>query len=416
VLRREVEPVEATALARFLPAWQGADRASGRLGALEEAIARLQGAAIPASVLERDVLPARVQGYRSADLDALLASGDVMWLGRGSLGTDDGKVALYFRAQAPYLASAPTEERPDGPIHDSLRSRLVEHGASFWPDLARAAGTADERVLLRALWELVWAGEVTNDTLTPLRAFGRARRSRAPRPGATPRPGALRRAGPPAGAGRWSLVSPLLEPPPSATERAHALALQLLERHGVLTREAALAEGVPGGFASTYPVLKALEESGKVRRGYFIAGLGAAQFALPGAVDRLRAFRDPAASDDRGPSATAFAAADPAQPYGAALAWPQSAAGRASRGAGAYVILADGTLAAFLERGARSLLTFGVDPEEWVDALASLAKDGRVRKIELGRIDGVPAGESQVAEALRAAGFADGYRGLTLRG
>jgi ATP-dependent Lhr-like helicase len=196
----------------------------------------------------------------------------------------------------------------------------------------------------------------------------------------------------------------------------HALALQLLERLGVLTREAVLGESTPGGFAAAYPVLKALEEAGKVRRGYFVAGLGAAQFALPGAVDRLRAFRESSSAEADHAAGMALAASDPAQPYGAALAWPQEATGRASRGAGAYAILVNGALAAFLERGARSLLTFGVDPAEWVDALASLAKDGRVRKIELVRIDGVPAGESPAADALRGAGFADGYRGLTLHG
>jgi ATP-dependent Lhr-like helicase len=416
VLRREVEPVEAAALARFLPAWQGADRPRGGVGALEDAIARLQGAAIPASVLERDVLPSRVQGYRAADLDALVASGDLVWIGRGSLGADDGRVGLYFREQARLLATPGPEEPPSGPAPEAIRAWLEERGASFWPDLLRAVGTGDERVVLQALWELVWAGEVTNDTFTPLRALGRTRRSRAPRPGGAPRPGALRRAGPPAGAGRWSLVAPLLEPAPSSTERAHALALQLLERHGVLTREAVLAEGTPGGFASAYPVLKALEEAGKVRRGYFVAGLGAAQFALPGAVDRMRAFREaPDEPGERG-AGMALAAADPAQPYGAALPWPQEAGGRASRAAGAYTILVNGVIAAFLERGARSLVTFGVDPPEWVDVLASLAKDGRVRKIELVRIDGLPAGEAPAAAALRDAGFTDGYRGLTLRG
>ncbi|HEV8565322.1 MAG TPA: DEAD/DEAH box helicase [Actinomycetota bacterium] len=173
VLRREVEPVEAAAFARFLPAWQGADRARGGVGALEDAIVRLQGAAIPASVLERDVLPARVQGYRASDLDALVASGDLVWIGRGALGADDGRVGLFFREQARFLSTVITEEPPAGPTHELLRAWLGAHGASFWPDLLRAAGTGDERVVLRALWELVWAGEVTNDTLTPLRALGR---------------------------------------------------------------------------------------------------------------------------------------------------------------------------------------------------------------------------------------------------
>jgi ATP-dependent Lhr-like helicase len=255
----------------------------------------------------------------------------------------------------------------------------------------------------------VWAGEVTNDTLAPLRAF-LARRPRAQK--GRPRPGALRRAGPPAGAGRWSLVAPLLEPTPSATETAHARAMQLVDRHGVLTREAVLAEGAPGGFASVYGVLKALEESGKVRRGYFVAGLGAAQFALPGAVDLLRDLREPGADAP----AIALAATDPAQPYGATLPWPESR-GRPARAAGAYAILIGGDPAAYLERGARALTTFASahTSDAWVDALIGLVKDGRLRKIELQRIDGAEVHASPWAERLRAAGFAGGYRGLTMR-
>jgi ATP-dependent Lhr-like helicase len=200
------------------------------------------------------------------------------------------------------------------------------------------------------------------------------------------------------------------EVPP--TERAHARAAQLLDRHGVVTREATLAEATPGGFAGVYPVLKAMEEAGKARRGYFVTGLGAAQFALPGAVDRLRALRDVAA---REPEVLTLAAADPAQPYGAALPWPD-ANGRPSRSAGAYVVLADGAPAAFLERGAHTLTTFeGAPPALVADALASLVKDGRVRRIELRRVDAIPAAEHDLADALRTAGFLDGYRGLTRR-
>jgi ATP-dependent Lhr-like helicase len=306
-------------------------------------------------------------------------------------------------------------ERPDGAVHDALRTHLADHGASFWPELVGAAGTADERVLIRALWDLVWAGEVTNDTLAPLRAFvrGASARVRASRPGRRPRPGAIRHAGPAAGAGRWSLTAPLVEPAASATEVAHARALQLLDRHGVLTRESALTERIPGGYAGIYPVLRAMEESGAVRRGYFVAGLGAAQFALPGAVDRLREAREPAA--EAADSSLVLAAADPAQPYGAALPWPEGP-GRPARAAGAYVVLVDGAIAAFLERGARSLTTFEVEAAVWADALASVVKDGRLRRIELLRIDGEPSGASPAAERLRAAGFVEGYRGLTLRG
>ncbi|MGH2996748.1 MAG: Lhr family helicase, partial [Gaiellaceae bacterium] len=210
----------------------------------------------------------------------------------------------------------------------------------------------------------------------------------------------------------------LHQPAPAATERAHALARQLIDRHGVVTREAVLAEGVVGGFVGIYPVFRAMEEAGHVRRGYFVAGLGGAQFAHPGAVERLRAFREAQDEDEDGDGSNGqhvLAAADPAQPYGAALPWPASE-GRPARQAGAYVVLADGAPAAYLERGARSLLTFGAEPAAWVDALASLVKDGRLKRIQLGRIDGDDASLHGAAPGLRAAGFTDGYRGLTLRG
>ncbi|MGZ4115184.1 MAG: Lhr family helicase, partial [Actinomycetota bacterium] len=320
------------------------------------------------------------------------------------------------RSALPALAAPPPDERPSGPVHEAIREQLAERGASFWPDLVRAAGTADETIVLAALWDLVWAGEVTNDTLAPLRSvLGRRPRAKA---SGKPRPGALRRLGPPAGQGRWSLVAPLLQPAATPTESAHARAMQLLDRYGVVTRETVLAEGAPGGFAGVYGVLKALEESGKVRRGYFVEGLGAAQFALPGAVDRLREHRE--ASADNHPMA--LPAADPAQPFGATLAWPD-AAGRPARSAGAYVVLRDGRPVAFLERGGRTLFTFATDVSaasdddaSWIDAISALVKDGRLRRIELTRIDGVPIGESPLADAFRERGFVDGYRGLSFRG
>jgi ATP-dependent Lhr-like helicase len=411
-LRKEVEPVEAPALGRFAPEWQAATVPRSGPTALVDAIAQLQGASIPASIVESEVLRSRVRGYRPADLDALCASGDVVWMGAGGIGADDGRIALGFRETLRLVAPPLPETPPEGPVHDALREHLLERGASFWPELLAAAGVPDERIVLSALWDLVWAGEITNDTIAPMRAFLVRRPAKAARAGAQPRPGALRRAGPPAAAGRWSLVRTLLEPEPSPTEAAHARAMQLLERHGVLTREAVLAEGAPGGFAGVYAVLRALEESGKVRRGYFVDGLGAAQFALPGAVERIRDLREAG----REPSVVALAAADPAQPYGAALPWPQSG-GRPSRTAGAYVVLTDGEPSAFLERGGRTLLTFAAGGDgEWIDALASLVKDGRLRRIELSRIDGEPAGGSAFAEDLRTAGFVDGYRGLVLRG
>jgi ATP-dependent Lhr-like helicase len=420
-LRREVEPVDAATLVRFLPAWHGVGQHRRGLEALLDAIGRLQGVALPASVLEHDLLAARIEGYRRADLDQLCSSGEVVWLGAGRLGATDGRVALYRRDLVPLLAPSPLlagdDGRSDGEIHQRLRDGLAERGASFWPDLVRAVGTADEKVVLDALWDLVWAGEVTNDSLAPLRASlgGAARRSR--RTG-RPRPGRLSRLGPPSGAGRWSLVAPLLEHAPTPTARAHARANALLERYGVVAREAVLAEGAEGGFAAVYGVLKAMEEAGSVRRGYFVAGLGAAQFALPGAVDRLRSERSGVGGGNMAslPPPLTLAAIDPANPYGAALAWPPSQ-GRPARAAGAYVVLVGGEAVAYLERGGRSLLTFPAASHTptWVDGLVALVKDGRLRRLVVAKADGLPVVDSSVAGQLRAAGFVDGYRGLTLQ-
>ncbi|MBW3561577.1 MAG: DEAD/DEAH box helicase [Actinobacteria bacterium] len=412
VLRKEIEPVDGATLGRFLPRWHGIGERRRGAEALVDALSQLQGAPIPASVLESDVLPARVADHRSSDLDALLAAGELVWVGAGSLGASDGRIVLLFRDEASVLAPTPPDDPPDGSIHGAIRDHLATNGASFWPDLVQAAGTADEGELLPALWDLVWAGEVTNDTLAPLRAYLAGTPRRRSR-GGRPRPGRLTRLGPPAGAGRWSLVSSLLdERTPTAV--SHARSEQLLERMGIVTREAVLAEGVPGGFAGVYQVLKAMEEAGRVRRGYFVAGLGAAQFAVPGAVDRLRALRDP---DREGPEVVTLAATDPAQPYGAALSWPDSE-GRPARQAGAYLVLVDGEATVYLERGARSLATFApaADTAAWVDALTALVKDGRIRRIELERIDGEDAHGSPFVPLLEDAGFVDTYRGLTFHG
>jgi ATP-dependent Lhr-like helicase len=430
-LRREVEPVEQEALARFLPAWHGIPAHRRGLDALVETLGLLQGAPLVASTLERDVLPARVLGYRSGDLDDLCTSGDVVWVGAGSLGSSDGRVRLCFRDQlAAIVSGASEEEGPDGLVHTAIREHLSRHGASFWNQLRGAAPGSSDPELLAALWDLVWAGEVTNDSLAPLRAFlsggkggrggGSAAARSATRARGRPRPGRLSAIGPPAGAGRWSLVAPLLEPRPTATEAAHATALQLLERHGVLTRESVLAEGVPGGFTAVYGVLKVLEERGQVRRGYFVTGLGAAQFALPGAVDRLRSVRElPAGPDgeDLEPPLV-LATTDPAQPYGAALAWPESA-GRPARAAGSLLVLRAGRPLVWMDRRGHHLVLFpaATGDTTWTDALASLVKDGRLRSLEVRTVDGEPfAAAPEVAAALRRVGFADGYRGLVLRG
>jgi ATP-dependent Lhr-like helicase len=420
VLRREVEPVEGAAMARFLPAWHGLDRPGSGEDALVRTLGQLQGCPIPASVLEADVLASRLRGYTSSDLDALLASGELVWVGAGGLGSHDGRVRLVFRDQVPRLVDDPEpSELPTGPHHDALRHHLAERGASFWPQLLAAVGStedgpADAEAVLTVLWDLVWAGEITNDTFAPLRGLlltGPGRRRRAGAGRRRPRPGSLRAAGPPSAAGRWSLVADLREPRPSPTERAHLRAMQLVERYGVLTREAVLGEGQSGGFAGVYPVLRELEERGQLRRGYFVAGLGAAQFASIGAVDRLRQHREAAP----GGEVLVLAATDPAQPYGALLGWPDSA-GRPARVAGAYVVLVDGEPAVYVERGGRSVATFAASAADgWIEALQGLVKDGRLRGLELARIDGVASHDSPLAERLVAAGFGRGYRGLTYR-
>ena len=415
-LRREVEPVEPEVLARFLPAWHGVGSTSGGLGRLIEVVAQLEGVPVPASVLERDVLRVRVAGYTPRLLDELGTAGEVVWIGRGSLGRDDGRIALFRRDRVDVLATTgAAEDRPAQPIHDAIRQHLQRRGASFFPQLrsaTREARSDDE--LLDAMWDLVWAGEVTNDTFAALRALSLPRtRSKS-----APRPGRLLALGPPHGAGRWSLVADLVGEARTPTERGHALATALLERHGVVTREAVVSESISGGYASVYPVLRAMEESGRARRGYFVAGLGAAQFALPGAVDRLRAVRE-----DEG-SVRILAATDPAQPYGAALAWPRGEGDERlplQRAAGAYVVLVDGQAVLYVERGGRSLLCLpaardGERAGRAAVALASLvAPLGPHRELRVERVDRGPVAESPLAEALAAAGFRPSYRGWILR-
>ena len=424
-LRREVEPVEQEAYARFLVAWHAIPGERRGLDALVEALGLLQGAALVASSLERDVLPMRVRGYRPSDLDELCTSGEIVWVGAGSIGANDGRVRLYFADQLPLLApGVEALEPPTGPLHDAIRTLLDQRGASFWGQVRAATPGATDGEALAALWDLVWAGEVTNDSLTPLRAVlagGSARSAASRSPRSRPRPGRLTRIGPPAGAGRWSLVAPLLQPPPTATEATHALAMQLLERHGVVTREAVLAEGAVGGFAGVYGVLKVLEERGQTRRGYFVSGLGAAQFTVPGAVDRLRAVRDEVDAElhpDAVPAPVVLAATDPAQPYGAALAWPATS-GRPARSAGALVVLWQGRPLAWFDRRSHHLVTFpGVlAGPVWAEALAALTKEGRARKVEVRKVDGAPIDlGSPIADVLRRAGFVDSYRGLVVHG
>ena len=423
-LRSEVEPVEQDVLARFLPEWQHVGSRTRGVDGLAEVLTTLQGATLPASSLETDILAARIPDYSPADLDTLLTAGEVVWVGAGSLGSADGRVRLVWRDQVPALVPEPTDP-VEGELHDVLRACLAARGAVFWSDLVAAAQAAGhdygDNVVLTALWDLVWAGEVTNDSLTPLRALAggaspKKAKSRGSGRARRPNVRQLSRHGPPAGTGRWSLVAPLRVPAVTPTEARHTQALQLLERYGVLTREMALAEGAEGGFAGVYQLLKEMEERGQVRRGYFVTGLGAAQFALPGAVDRLRDGRRSGRDEDPGP-AMVLAASDPAQPYGASLPWP-NVEGRPSRAVGAYVVLREGHPICYLERGGRSLTVFPVgegDPT-WVPVLASLVHHRQVKKIEIHKINGAPPAEQpELRDLLTSNGFSQGYKGPTLR-
>ncbi|MEE8330596.1 MAG: DEAD/DEAH box helicase [Acidimicrobiia bacterium] len=400
VLRSEAEAVPAAALARLVPQWQGVgSRASGG-HRLVEIVRTLQGASIPASILEGDVLAGRMS-YSPDELDQLCASGEVVWVGRGSIGAKDGRVSLYLPDQIALLAPPSAPEPPESAIHTKLRRHLADRGASFFRDLYTAAGGGDQQLVIDALWDLVWSGEVTNDTFAPVRAFlwGRVRSTgrRLRLPSAT---------SPPAASGRWYLVSDLITTTPTDTEKAAAIANQLLERHGVLTRDAVLSEGVVGGFSGLYPVLRAMEDAGKVRRGYFVEGLGGAQFSIPGALDRVRRIAET--------GTVVLAAADPANPYGNAIAWPDGNVGRRS---GAYVILVEGALAAFVERGGRRVVTFSTDDDQLravAGAIADLARRN-LRRMELELVDGQRVNESPLGKLLTEAGFRTSYKGLVLK-
>jgi ATP-dependent Lhr-like helicase len=445
-LRKEAEAVDEATYARFLPAWHGIVAESARapealpsrpyatatIDLLLAAIERLQGAPIPASILETEVLPARVPGYRPSDLDALCATGDVVWAGIEPLGTGDGRIALYLAEHEPLLARVPAQEPPaEGAQPDlgtRIRAVLQRRGAVFFAEIARELGGFPGEIL-DALWSLVWAGEVTNDTLAPLRAHVRAgpAATRPRRPGRPVAGGLAARgvfAGPPGSEGRWSLRVSRWARVPTETERRTALAHALLDRYGVLTREAAQAEGISGGFGAVYEVLKAMEEAGRIRRGYFVEGRGAAQFALPGAVDRLRSFRIEGrgqGAEEDAPTAVVLAANDPASPFGALLPWPSASAdARPQRAAGALVIIHEGRLVGYVGRTEQSLSTFlpedeprrGAAVRALSRALSSLVDEGRRRAIFIARIDGVAAADSPLADALASEGFRAGVRGV----
>ena len=489
-LRAEVEPVDQQALGVFLPRWQGATRLRGVEG-LARAVEQLAGVAVPVSALETHVLPARVVNYSPAMLDELTANGEVLWAGHASLAARDGMVSLHPTATADLTLPPPVDLAADGsfdsPLHRAILTALAGGGAFFLGGLAAhvaallttpavapegvddAGGPApnpspSQAALVAAVWDLVWSGHVTNDGLTPLRARlgsgggrGTAHRTRPPAPraramlrgsrlglrGGLARPASATGIGPEAG-GRWSLL-PARETDP--TVRAHAMAAQLLDRHGIVTRAVAPAEGIAGQFGAIYRVLAALEQAGQVRRGYFVEHLGGSQFALPGAVDQLRAdAKDAAPPGDReDPVARVvetilLAATDPANPYGAALAWPvpqtsgepadglpgagDPARHRPGRKAGAVVVLVAGALVLYVERGGRTLLSFSDDARLLAPAaavLADTARAGRLGRLSMQRADGAAllggaSLRSPLGRALTDAGFAPTPRGLRLRG
>ncbi len=503
-------------------AWPAARRGrSTGPDAVYDVIEQLAGAAVPASALETLVLPGRLRGYSPAMLDELTAAGEIVWTGAGGLPGGDGWLVLAPAATAPMLFPEPAEITMTA-VHEAVLAALDGGGALFFRALAdrvttglgagrlgtaqgpgsaqdngdeagavaavgaagatgaasaltaaRRAGQAGEQAVASAIWDLVWAGRLTNDTLAPLRTvLGAGRPTAAPaypgaadlaasgaslraagRPGRAGgrRPGFGRavmpsRSGPPTVSGRWSMLPP---GDSDQTRRMHALALALLDRYGIVIRGAAAAERVPGGFAALYPVLRAMEESGQCRRGYFVEGLGAAQFALPGAVDRMRAIGTPkpaggqesaaaaqapswqagpggpgAGGGPAGPAILVLAAADPANAYGAALPWPprpdETPGGhRPGRKAGALVILADGRLVLYVERGGKTLLSWTSDPEQLSPAAAALAaavRDGALGRLTVERADGGGVYDSPLAVALEAAGFRPTPRGLRLRG
>jgi ATP-dependent helicase Lhr and Lhr-like helicase len=430
-LRHEIEAVEADALGRFMVAWHGLGSKRRGLEALLDAVEQLQGAAVPASVLERDVLPVRVDDYVPAMLDTLMAAGEVVWVGIERLGEKDGRIALYLtdhltRLRPPVTAPPTLEGRVK-----AVRDYLASHGASFFAAIREGTGQGFPTDTVEALWELVWMGLVTNDTLHPLRTYTGAtetRRMRRPSPAKF----RSRRSSPRTSEGRWSLVEAVAPTPATATEWSAATAHQLLTRYGIVTRETVSSEAVAGGFSAVYQVLRAMEDAGRIRRGYFVAGLGGAQFAMPAALDLLRSHREPSET----PQAVVLAATDPANPYGTLLKWPEAShagaeatpvdVGRgATRTVGALVVLVDGLAAGYLRRGERDLLLALPDAEparsRVAQALAraliqlALARPEGQRGLFLETLNGTRAGVHPAARWFVAEGFVVGADGLQYR-
>jgi ATP-dependent Lhr-like helicase len=445
-LRKEVEPVEQQTLARFLTHWQGLLTPRRGMDALLDTIESLQGAPLAASLIESSILPARIAGYLTGDLDTLVAAGEIAWTGVEPLGERDGRVALYLADKMPLLAVPRPNPEPMTEREEQLLAVLRQSGASFFTQMHEAVGGGYPGESLDALWSLVWRGLLTNDSLHPLRAYiARPESNRGPRK--LPAQGNFRsrRTVPATAQGRWSLIESRNRAQTlvahTSTEATHALALQLLNRYGVLLRECVAAENVPGGFSAIYPVLKALEESGRIRRGYFVAGLGATQFALPAAVDLLRSLRNaPAIPDNGKPEFVLLAATDPANPYGSTLKWPdlpveaedtESAPRQLTRAAYAQVVLCAGRLVAWLRRANPNILVFlpTDEPERShvADGLARFLAELGITRLQLDQVgnhhsgylistvNGLAVAAHPFAHALHDAGFHPGPLGMHLR-
>jgi ATP-dependent Lhr-like helicase len=442
-LRHEVEPVDTATLARFLPSWQHVGGSLRGVDGVATVIDQLAGVPIPASAWETLILPSRVREYSPAMLDELTATGEVVWSGAGSLPGNDGWVALHLAETAP-LTIPLAEPLEPTTLQHAVLGALDGGGAFFFRALSDTVGTAlgsavDDSELVTALWDLVWAGRITNDTLAPLRSLtggGKtahstkraAPRSKLYRGRSYARPTMVTRIGPPTAGGRWSLLP---APETDATVRGHALGDMLLERYGVVTKGAVVAERIVGGFALAYRLLSGFEETGRARRGYFVETLGASQFATGGTIDRLRSFTAEALAErGRGPSdttgddtavtgsAVTLAATDPANPYGAALPWPGGTGHRPGRKAGALVVLVDGRLVLYVERGGKTLLSFAANDAELATASSSLAAtvvSGRVAKLTVEKVNGEYALGTDIGRALEIAGFGATPQGLRLR-
>lgn len=425
-IRGSVEPVPPAAYARFLPVWQHVTRPLEGLDGVAAVVEQLAGVPIPASAWESLILPARVSDYSPALLDELTASGEVVWSGHGALPGRDGWIALHPADAAP-LTLAPTElEIAPGSLEHQLLEALSAGGAYFASQLVALTGAANEQSVVEALWSLTWGGAVTNDTFAPIRTLvgggsqthrvaRRAPRARLYRGASVRSVAASVPARPPALGGRWSTL-PTRED--DATLRATASASLLLDRYGVVTRGAVQSEGVPGGFAQVYRILAGFEEAGHCRRGYVIEKLGAAQFAASTTVDRLREYAG--LSDPPPRRAVTLAATDPANPYGAALGWPalEGVSHRPGRKAGALVVLVDGHLALYLERGGKSALAFTGDDDVLAAAARDLVGTARARRLDtltIEQVNGALVFGTALGRLLRDAGFVESPRGLTLR-